>query len=71
MHFCQSENALQLNIDFKDIIKKKVSRMRMDSRNTSEMKQNKTQFFSVQIWYFNIALFYKNVWRTVISSSTK
>lgn len=47
MHFCQSENALQLNIDFKDIIKKKVSRMRMDSRNTSEMKQNKTQFFSV------------------------
>lgn len=42
MHFCQSEDTLQLNIDFKDITKKKVSRIRMDSPNTSEMKQNKT-----------------------------
>lgn len=42
MHFCQSENAPQLNIDFKDIIKKKVSQIRMDSPNTTEMKQNKT-----------------------------
>jgi len=38
MHFCQSENALQLNIDFKDIIKKKVSLIRMDSPTTPEMK---------------------------------
>lgn len=56
MQFCQCENTLQLDIDSKDIFKKKISWIKIDSLNTSQMKENNTQFLSVRIWYFNIAL---------------
>lgn len=56
MQFCQCENTLQLDIDSKDIFKKKISWIKIDSLNTSQMKENNTQFLSVRIWYLNIAL---------------